>query len=162
MTRRDLCVTLPRPHLPVTPLTLSKPSYQEEKDIAIRGTSSHAQLHPGTARDKSADHRRCEAALDVYASRRGSEVVRVIGFGASAYSWPASFTNLSRRGTRPLPTFVLPHGLAGSDCLRDCTPLKCLPRFRGVLKSTYKVFQVKLIVFLVGEETSAVTSAVVR
>ena len=31
MTRRDLCATLPRPHLLVTPLTLSKPSYQEEK-----------------------------------------------------------------------------------------------------------------------------------
>ena len=44
MTRCDLCATLPRPHLLVTPLTLSKPSYQEEmKDIATRGTSSHAQ-----------------------------------------------------------------------------------------------------------------------
>lgn len=64
MTRRDLCVTLPRPHLLVTPLTLSKPSYQEEKDIATRGTSSHAQLHPGTARDKSAAPRRYEAPLN--------------------------------------------------------------------------------------------------
>ncbi|PSN46534.1 hypothetical protein C0J52_14840 [Blattella germanica] len=44
MTRSDLCVTLPRPHLLVTPLTLSKPSYQEEKEnIATWGTSSHAQ-----------------------------------------------------------------------------------------------------------------------
>jgi hypothetical protein len=58
MTRRDLCVTLPRPHLQVTPLTLSKPSYQEEKDIATRGTSSHAQPHPGTARDRSAASRK--------------------------------------------------------------------------------------------------------
>jgi hypothetical protein len=44
MTRCDLYVTLSRPHLLVTPLTLSKPSYQEEnKNIATRGTSSHAQ-----------------------------------------------------------------------------------------------------------------------
>jgi hypothetical protein len=44
MTRRDLCMTLARPHLPLTPLTLSKPAYQEEKrNIATTGTSSHAQ-----------------------------------------------------------------------------------------------------------------------